>query len=569
MALNEMDINKNKPWTLNQVYQEKPAIPRTEEMLSGFIGNSFNAGHNRTIAWKKVMAGEKHLEYRMKAKIKLLTPLTPPYQQLKMTVRAYFVPNIRVWENAEKYAAQKGGSAEIKIKEIPNLGGQVIPRMPDDGANPYNYTSLMNTDLWRDSFMSCYIPRMGEMVTAQDNEPVEKTEYTLPKISVLPLRGRIAIYNDWERNKEYDREITEYKGDTVSEIEFNNYLVDTGYANQNDLDHYQMRARRPNSYYSSYRTEMQGFETDMPDNETMPRNESLITWAAWESKIAEARSEAENTNALPWQIIAKIRGSKTAEQGKVQLIGENTINLNYAAVTQNAYNANENVNEQFQVLGQQGAYSYTEVDMPVYAGYEAIEEGYIHIIATVWADSVFTSGIDRNLLNVTPLDEYRPDLKDDKYDVLYEMEAGTKKINTDAYKIIGFKRKYNEYFKLPNCIAGDLTNEDYFQTDWENGIYKRDQIILAQSSYQFFEDDRFYYQQQNRTYPKKPWKDYSDMLVNKNQAIMNTVNVETIESNSIWLGGQNQIDIVAKAYLRCILPIDGSIKNNFTDWGEH
>lgn len=65
--------------------------------------------------------------------------------------------------------------------------------------------------------------------------------------------------------------------------------------------------------------------------------------------------------------------------------------------------------------------------MPVYAGYEAIEEGYIHIIATVWADSVFTSGIDRNLINVTPLDEYRPDLKDDKYDVLYEMEAGTKK----------------------------------------------------------------------------------------------------------------------------------------------
>lgn len=59
------------------------------------------------------------------------------------------------------------------------------------------------------------------------------------------------------------------------------------------------------------------------------------------------------------------------------------------------------------------------------------------------------------------------------------------------------------------------------------------------------------------------------MLLNKNQAIMNPVISESSEFDCIWLTGQNQIDIVAKVYLRCILPIDGSIKNNFTDWGEH
>ena len=36
-------------------------------------------------------------------------------------------------------------------------------------------------------------------------------------MSILPIRGRVAIYNDFLRNKEYDEERQEYKGDTVTE----------------------------------------------------------------------------------------------------------------------------------------------------------------------------------------------------------------------------------------------------------------------------------------------------------------------------------------------------------------
>ena len=94
------------------------------------------------------------------------------------------------------------------------------------------------------------------------------------------------------------------------------------------------------------------------------------------SKIAEARSQAENAQKNDWDIIAEIRGSKKLSEGKVQLIGKTSLNLNYAAITQNAYSSDTNVREDFRVLGQQGAYSFTEVNLPLYAGMEFNEEGY-------------------------------------------------------------------------------------------------------------------------------------------------------------------------------------------------
>lgn len=571
-----MDINTNKPYTTSQVSSSKPNVPRSDNMLVGFIANSFNGGHNRTIAWKQVMAGERHKEYKLNLKIKTLTPLTPPYQQLKMTIRSYFVPNSRVWENAEKYTAQKGGTAEIKIKEIPNLGGKYINAPYESSTSPIN-TCVMNTTAWRNAFISSYLPRMGEMKTynaATDNGGTGSI--MLPKISILPLRGRIAIYNDMERNKEYDPEIQEYKNDVPSDIEWWSYLPRT----EDDIARINMRAKRENSYYSNFRTEIQGFETEFPPTGTSEADKALITWGAWEHLLGEVRSEAINAQRNDWDIIAEIRGSKTALQGKVQKIGEKTFNLNYASVTQNAYNnAVDDVN--FKVLGQQGAYSYTEIEIPCYAGFEAIEEGYIHIIATVWAESVFEQGIDRLEMNVTPLDQYRPDLKDEKQDVLYSIESGTKNIKNmnNIMEVEGFKRKYSEYFKLPNIIAGDMTNEGYYESHYTKGggagnITYSDTIVESQKSYQFFEDDKRYTRKANGTIIyKKPWLDYTDLLINKNLAVQeDVINIDyTVqdETGFIEVAGQNQIFLVGKATLRVDMPIEESIKSDYTKWAEH
>lgn len=298
----------------------------------------------------------------------------------------------------------------------------------------------------------------------------------------------------------------------------------------------------------------------------------------WEHKIAEARSQAENAQRNDWDIIAEIRGSQLLSEGKVQLIGERVFNLNYASVTQNAYNNSEAVQDiKFKVLGQQGAYSYTEISLPVYAGIEFKEEGYVHIIATVSAESVFESGIDRLELNVAALDQYRPDLVEEKHDVLYEIETSTSKtIPSNYYNVIGFKRRFSEYFKLPNIINGDMVNDNYYESEVENqsGMrFRPSEEIETQKTYQFFERDRTYEKKEDgQLVSKLPWKDYTDLLIRKNEAIMSEVwftEGAELENTFIRVMGQNQIFLVGKCVLRADLPIDESIKSNYTTWGEH
>lgn len=566
-----IDKQKQMPWTVSQIENEKPPVPTTKAMLSGYIANSMNGGHNRTIFWKKVMAGEFHRETRIKMNIKMLTPKTPTYQNLKMTLRTYFVPNSRVWNNAEKFTAQKGGTSEVKIEEYPNSRGLVMPAYKTEEG----VINLCNMERWRNAFISSYYPRVGLLI----NEETADIGLNMPALNILPLRGRIAIYNDYERNREYDEEIQEYKSDNVSNAEWFSYMPDEQSGKYMDI--LNMRAKRENNYYTDYRTEYQGFESSDPISEgNLDQGAELVEWASWESKIAEARSQAENAQMQDREVIAKIRGSKLLTEGKVQLIGKKTFNLNYATVTQSTYNTASGIEENFQIMGQQGAYSYTEVNVPIYAGMEFNEEGFIHVIATVSADSVFESGIERTLLNVQALDEYRPDLKDDKLDVLYQCEMGTDLENASLINNWrtpqGFKRKYSELLKLPNVIAGDMTSDNYYkdtaagEVDYDfKGNYEQ---IITQKTFQFFEKSAAF--QENTGYNKKIWKDYTDLLINKNQAIMNTttkfMNANQEGNNGgIRVDGQNQIFFVGKVECMAELPIDPNIAGNYTKWGEH
>lgn len=562
------DIRENKPWTKSQIEQQKPNVPVSDSILTGYFANSMNGGHNKVIYFKQIMAGERHKEFRLQGNFKLLTPKTPTYQNLNITFRTYFVPNSRVWTNAEKYTAQKGGSSEIKITEIPNAKGKILPFVSDSYVET-DGTSIQNTTLWRDSYISSYYPRIG--MYAYSLSGGEDLFRTMPAVSILPLRGRKAIYNDYERNKEYDAELEEYKSDTVSNLEWQSYFpMEEGY-----MGACFMRAKRNDSYYTNYRTELQGFEDAYPPAE-MSSDVALLNWAQWEMKIAEARSQAEDSQLNDWDVIAKIRGSKKLSEGKVQLIGERTVTLNYSAVTQNTNNNAEDVTLEFRTIGTQGAYSYTQIDVPLYAGFEFVEEGYIHVIATISADSVFESGFDRLELNVTPLEQYRPDMLEDKKDVLYESETGTQGFTTasDYSKVIGFKRKYSEYFKMPNVIAGDMTSENYVQGYIENPPYQSNTYeIITNKTFQFFETDRNVYidTDMNEIYEKMPWKDYTDLLINKNQAIKNEVRLlnTSLDGTILQILGQNQCFFVGKCLCIAQLPIDESIKSNYTTWGEH
>lgn len=570
------NLKEQKPATKNQISNSKPDVLKNSNILQGYIANSMNGGHLKCIEYVPIMAGQRIVEFRIQKCIKLLTPKTPSYQTLKCRLSTYFVPNKRVWPNAEKFTSQKGGTSVNKISEIPNLGGYSQPILQytytDAGTTKYKNIRFTDTDLFRDSYISGYLPRYdsGKIGTTQSIE----TALPFPKISVLPLRGFKAIYNDFERNKEYDTPLTEYTTDTCSQQEFNDYF--------RTADHYNIiRGKRQNSYYTDYRTELLGAGVPEPTTAgSTPADYALqmVSMVEWEKRIAEYRSESLDSQLNDWDVIAKIRGSKKLTEGKVQLLSTKVFPLNYSAVTQSTYNVNSNISPEFQAMGTQGAYSYTEIDMPLIQWQEFNEEGYLHVIMQVTADSVFETGVERTSLNVGAMDIYRPDNKELKNDVLYDIEKGTTGITNsqNIMKITGFKRKFSEYFKLPDCIGGDITSNDIYATTERGNGPGYDELtgtaMITKKSFQFFEiSDKFSDQSQVNNYApmqKSIWKDYTDLLINQNQAIQYPKKQTGLTSYAIELQGENQIFFVGIATMITDLPIDESIKNNYTKWGE-
>jgi hypothetical protein len=574
------DTNQQTPATVNQITNEKPNIKRAFTKMSGTIGSSLNGGHNKTIAWFRVMAGMKIENYQIPIQLKMLTPLCPPYGAgLTATAKFYFVPDSRVWKNSEEYYAQNGGSSKTKITKKPTLLNKKIPFV--NIVNDQNEKiCLTETTQWRDSWISSYLPRIGYADTYRRQEfPwVDNGGASLPDYDACLLRGRIAICNDFERNKQYEGKIQEYDGDTVTDQEWRSYITLT----PDDLVKNSMRCRRNNSYYTDYRVDAQGYETD-PYNALQSGDErTMMEWANLESQLDELRQQSENAEKNPWDIINEIYGtSRKLSEGKVQLLKTYTFPLNYAHVTQNTYNTAIENDSSYRVLGEQGAYSFTEELIQGMRYWEAIEPGYIHVILTVTADTVFERAFERTAMNVNWDDEYRPSLKDQKLDTLNYLEVeshiGANGIVGGGLGPIGFKRKWTEYGKLPNVIGGDMSTWGYWQSIGAGSDeMEADRLILSQGTHQFYEENAIgtaslYSSDEMPIFNKQYYLDYTDLLINKNQAIVNAVShLNDLTGNTdILIEGQNQIFYGGKHILTASLPIDEDIISNFTEWGEH
>lgn len=559
-------INTQEPASKNQITNNKPDIIKNTNVLNGYVASSMNGGHIRPIAYAPIMAGQKVLQHRLRANIKMITPKTPVYQKLKAVIKTYFVPNSRVWDESEKFYSQKGGATETKIEEMPNFGGINIPFAVITRAGENDeYRIMTDTDIWRDSWLSTYIPRY------QTGLSTLAGIHTLPKAQGLGIRGFKALWNDYERNKEYDTPFTEYKQTEFIPQEILDVIPNSSTRYKKGI----IRGKRQNSYYTDYRTQLLGEDTEIPQEQA--GQQPLLQITEWEKTVSELRSQAENAQLNDWDIMAKLYGARKLTEGKVQLLGTNVVGLNYQAVTQSAYNTNEEITTEFQELGTQGAYSYTEIDIPLYQLHEFIEPGYIHIVMQVTSDSVFECSFDRMDLNVNWKDQYRPDLKDLKEDVLYEIEkCATRLMNTEELtKITGYKRKFSEYFKLPNIIQGDFMTAGYYISD----VNTVDQYIRkndldeptrtnSKRSFQFFEQD----DKETAVFmPKKIWKDYTDILINENQATMQEVQEvigENEEVEELRIVGDNQILLLGMQIMATDMPIDENIKNNYTMWGE-
>lgn len=563
---------------LNQIEDNKTSVPKTGAKISSPIGNSLNGGHNKTIHWQYVMAGQHLQKGVLSLNIQMLTPKTPAYQKLTAKVMLVYVPHERVFKNYLDYIGQRGGNTVAKIKEKPNFKGKIISK----AFTQTKETSIMNTTLWRDHWIASYINRMYTYEEANTGDMPE-LNFIMPSYDALPVRAFIAAFNDVIRNKEYEKPLEEFtEMNTVSDYEWNTYMP--SFNNGIEIDVQQMRCRRNTSYYTNYRTEMQGLDLVAPEVEDYANSgQALLQWASWEQKIDLARENAQNAQMRDIDILAKIRGSKKLSESRVQTLAVKTFNLNYSAITQTAYNANETIEDKFKVLGQQGGYSYTNVQLPIGEDIMFLSDGTIHLIMCVTADTVFETAINRRRRTIYAIDEYRPELQDDKLDVIYRNEYGTTipQVSTPASEnqIIGYKRKYNEYFCGNTVIGGDMSGLNYYEVDEGVGgsVTLTESIVETNKTYQFFEVDGEFdiiYTENGFDYTlKKIWYDYTDLQINKNQAIMNPVKVWNTLPNEYYgshsVLGNNQIFLVGEYTIVTTLPIASQVKDNFSDWGEH
>lgn len=151
--------NQQSAGTLNQIDNKKPNIPKSNPKLSGNINGSFNGGIHHIMNYKICMAGEKHKTMRLKAQIQMLTPITPSFQRLRGRIECHYVPFQRIWDEAEKFTAQNGGSTTEKVIEMPNTRGKDLPEInlgiTNDAGIPI-FTPIQNTMAWRDSYISSF-----------------------------------------------------------------------------------------------------------------------------------------------------------------------------------------------------------------------------------------------------------------------------------------------------------------------------------------------------------------------------------------------------------------------------
>lgn len=565
------NTNAQIPATENQIELTRPTVGRSFNLLTGHIEGSMNAGHKRIIAYQEVMAGAKIAVSGANLLIQMLTPKTPAFQRLKAVVEVVNCPFKRVWDKYEEFAAQKGGASEEKPQVMPNFAGKKFPISNYEGDPNYTYfVSEQETTNWRDNIYSCLIPRVGagEVIDdAAENKPYAKA----PNMTALYCRAHTAAWNDLFRNKEYDTEYPEYiTSDTVSENEWNSYVkTDT----EGLVDYFFCRARKDNSYYSNYRAELQGFDSQAPNIIQGEEDEQLLNFSEWLHESAEAMAQASNAQKNAWDVYTSLRGAKKLTEGRVQLLARKTFPISYSTVTQNAYNNNPEVEESFRVLGKQGAFSFTNIDLAWLNGIEIKEDGVLLVYMTVTADTIYESAVDRSLLNINWKDRYRPDLAEEKNDILMNIETGTpyarENDGNDAYEPLGFKRRWSEMFKLPTCLNGDMMNRGYFQSNPENAEeIKGLQRVESQHTFQFneFSAKKAQYGT-NEIMPKKHWLDYSDLMVNKNLAIPQ----ETFQNrgSEIIMLGSNQIFYAGETYCIVDMPIEENAKTNFVKWGDY
>lgn len=545
-------------------------IHKLRRTLKGSVDHSFNAGIIKPISYKKVFAGEHIYNYTLKGVLRMQTPRVPSLTKLVANFKAFFVPHKLVYADYEKWAAARRSldppvnfpSVRPDIRYFPqnNTPGQYVYRVITDSLN------------WRNSPMSTYLPRFFSGMTSSS----EGFQPYLQNINPLALRGYRYIYNDFYRPKGYVAPVTTYNDSIVGLPEQQSYFGGVLAADGQPMLHPLFRGMPRNSYYTDFRA------TQIADSQLMLSSVDRVTHVQWQQQIAEYRERSQNANMTDHQVVAELRGSKPAQEGKVRYLGEANIPVNFQQIAATAQSDINGLSDQFQGLGVVGAFSYTEFSTDIFSYESFNEDGYVHVLCQISADHVYQNGLAREHAIGVSVQDYRPELSTLVDDQLYSYELGTAQAGQGSAitptDLIGYKRRYSELLRLPDSHSGDLTSGGYLDVGRRDA--QGNSTPIASQDYWTYTRP-ILYENIYVTTPAskgafittmKPWLDYSDLLLNRNQTVPNYISSISQSFDPLdidaRLSGEAQFQFFADCECDTQMPVNPDISGNYLEAGQ-
>ncbi|MEM0174371.1 MAG: major capsid protein [Sulfolobaceae archaeon] len=385
------------------------------------------------IMWKEILAGEYIKEWKIDNLTRIITPLVPTMDKVFIRISAFFVPNTRVWKDAEKAQAAK--------YDLDFENGKTPKTIPMIDIAP----NVTQKDFYKFMLLQKYgIPN--------------NLKNTI-NINVLPLRGYQAIYNDYIRNKDYEPALPEWNDTIVSGTEKSRIRTPFDSAS-GDLDYrdgYLVRngQTRKNYWTNIKRTVAGSAANENLNDEILNQTDNLFEHLDWETKFQELRQRADNANRNDWDIIAEMGGTAPVKTDRVEYLGDIEYELNYQQITQSAP-----VIDNSTPLGTTGSFSYTRANGTLFRHKEFKQNGYIHVLIQLNMDKYYESGVPRELLKINIDDIYRPGLAKTEYDIIYGAEISANgNVAVNINDPIAYKPKWSEYKRLPILCSGEMQSE--------------------------------------------------------------------------------------------------------------
>jgi len=158
-------------------------IPRSTFRRPSTLVTTMDAGKLVPIYIDEILPGDT-FKMSLQHVARLITPLVPVMDNIKLEFFAFFVPNRIVWTNWQKLQGENQSSAWV-------------PSTPPAGVPSYKNTGVLIAE-----------GKLGDYYGL----PVGMNTQYHP-VNVLPFRGYRKIFNDWFRNQNVQAPVTENQGD--------------------------------------------------------------------------------------------------------------------------------------------------------------------------------------------------------------------------------------------------------------------------------------------------------------------------------------------------------------------